>query len=566
MHSLNESRWQRHIVRLGRRNTILLITTFSVVASIVIVALFFALFSGKAEEAPMFFVPAVVVPMIVAPLASGWVLKLAFALDAAHIALTAQAERLEAMLSAAPVGIMELDADTRVRRSNEAAAAMLGPTGDAAPWDGLFLEAAERAAFLDAVRTGRPAPAMRWQWRGTTQERRLVEAHVAPIGTGTGAILIVVDVTEQEALDAALAQARQLELVGRLAAGIAHDFNNLLTTVRANLDAVRAGDHATPLEAIDDAAASGARMTRRLLALGGRAMHLPEQRSIAPIVAETIALAARLLPSPIRLAQPESLPDRVVTVDPDGLQHALLNLIVNARDAVLPGGTIRIALDEHTVDGRDWLVLSVHDDGTGMSPDVLARATELFFSTKAPHEGTGLGLSLVQETMQRFGGRLELDSAPGRGTMAALWIPDPVPAPATAATPPVLHAPPPGETSILLIDDEVQVREATERALHRLGYSVTAVSSVAEARPHLRGTRIALVVSDVMMPDETGLDLLQTMRAEGRTTPVLLVSGYSGVAADVAVAGDPQADFLAKPWSITELGGRVRALLMPVPA
>ncbi|MDX2184290.1 MAG: response regulator [Gemmatimonadaceae bacterium] len=561
--------WHRQLVRLGQRRAHILITLFSIVASVLMTGVFFIIFEGTAEDAPAYFIPAVVVPAVVAPLASGWVLRLAFALESAYAQLAVQTAQLEALLAALPVGVMELSREREIRSANGPAAALLDHRISGAPWDAIFVDADAKAAFLRETSEANPPTPSRWRWRDRAGRVRVVDGFVAPIvraKTVTGAVLVVVDVTQRDALDQALARAKQLELVGRMAGGLAHDFNNLLTIVRANLVTIRAGDTGAPVQAIDDAAARGARLTRRLLAISGRDVHTPAPHPVTPMITESLELLSHLLPSEIHLLRPASLPALRVTVDRDAIEQALLNVVVNARDALSSGGDIAVTAEERVTEERRWLVIGVRDNGDGMPADVLARATEPFFSTKPSHLGTGLGLSLVHETMERHHGRLVLHSVPAVGTLVELWLPDPEPitgaydgvdAAAPAATTAEAGAP----ITLLLVEDEAPVREATVRILRRVGYEVIATESVAEARTVLAAREVAMVLSDVMMPDETGLDLLRSLRAERRTIPVLLISGYAADEVEHTIASDPYTAFLAKPWSVDELQRRVAELL-----
>jgi CheY-like chemotaxis protein len=201
-----------------------------------------------------------------------------------------------------------------------------------------------------------------------------------------------------------------------------------------------------------------------------------------------------------------------------------------------------------------------------MPAAVLARATEPFFSTKPSHLGTGLGLSIVSDTMQRHGGRLELASQPGRGTDATLWLPvvapttDAAPASATPAVAALAT-----KLELLLVEDEPALRDATERILRHLGHRVTSVEGVADALQWLEGGGAPdLIVSDIMMPDATGIDLLHTIRARGRKTPVLLVSGFAVENIADELDRHTGVAFLPKPWTIREMQESMRALLASV--
>jgi signal transduction histidine kinase/CheY-like chemotaxis protein len=557
------------LIRLGQRRAHVLITLFSVTASVLLTGVFFVLNDGTRASAPTYFIPAAVIPAVVAPLATGWVLRLAFALETAYATLAVQAAQLEALLTALPVGVLELGLDGSIQSANATAATLLDGRTTGAPWDDVFADADARTSFRRDVTSASPPTPCRWRWRDRADQIRVVDGFIAPIVRATqinGAVLVIVDVTQREALDQAIARAKQLELVGRMAGGLAHDFNNLLTIVRANLVTIRNGDSGAPVQAIDDAAARGARLTRRLLAISGRDVHVPVSQAIGPVVSESLDLLSHLLPRDINLVRPAAMPALHVSIDRDAVEQAVMNVAVNARDALAGGGAITVTVDERTVDDRRWLVLGIRDNGPGMPPEVLARATEPFFSTKPSHLGTGLGLPLVQETMERHHGRLALHSIPGEGTLAELWLPDPVPSPldahrsgAAASPPPATPAP---STQVLLVvEDEAPVREATVRILQRIGYHAIAAESASEAREVLRTRAVELIISDVMMPGETGLDLLRHLRAQASTTPVLLVSGFSADEVERTVAADPYTAFLPKPWDVEELQARVAELL-----
>jgi two-component system NtrC family sensor kinase len=208
------------------------------------------------------------------------------------------------------------------------------------------------------------------------------------------------------------------------------------------------------------------------------------------------------------------------------------------------------------------LRVAVSDNGVGMPPEVLNRATEPFFTTKGPDAGTGLGLSMVYSIMQRLGGRLELRSSPGRGTRVDLWFPlsgEP------AAPSPVLPADPARDRSagarILLVEDEHAVRVATERTLLRLGYTVTSVASARAALQALEeDPALELVVTDVMMPGGTGIDLLREARKRGVDLPFLFVSGYAMESLEGILESDSSTAMLTKPWTVEELQDGVRSM------
>jgi len=372
----------------------------------------------------------------------------------------------------------------------------------------------------------------------------------------------------------ALQRDKQLDLAGRLAGGLAHDFNNLLTIVRANVEALGGPSANEELAAIDDAAARGAWLTRRLLSISHHNDVALAPYALSSLLRETESVLRRVLPAGVGLEFPDEIPDAVLQVDRDAVQQALLNLVLNARDAMDSRGRLTISVARHEAPDGSWLVFTVRDNGHGMSPELLARAVEPFFTTKSAHQGTGLGLSIVKRTMEQHGGRLVLESDVGVGTSAALWFPLRATAPDAAvvqdsarSTP----APPvPSESSVapkrayrlLVVDDDPQVRAVTARTVERLGHRVISVSDATAALAQFAaGASVDLIISDVMMPGTTGIELVQQLRRSGHDTPVLLVSGYAVDDVDQAVGTDPAVAFLAKPWSVDGLARGINGVI-----
>ncbi|HQS18683.1 PAS domain-containing sensor histidine kinase [Reyranella sp.] len=373
-----------------------------------------------------------------------------------------------------------------------------------------------------------------------------------PDGTLRGFAKVTRDITERreallelERAREALFQSQKMEAIGQLTGGVAHDFNNLLTAVIGSLELVRKRlpPDEKNLLLIDNAmqaARRGAALTQRMLAFARRHELDPELASVAALVSGMTTLFDHTLgPSMVLDVDcPASLAP--VRVDVNQLEMALLNLVVNARDAMPRGGTIAITARELAAGpassfplpaGR-YVRLSVRDHGHGMDATTLARATEPFFTTKGVGKGTGLGLSMVHGLAEQLGGRLQLESAPGAGTTASLWIPvaggDDVPsqqrgepAPAPGAAP--LH--------ILAVDDDALILVNTAAMLEDLGHEVTTAYSGREALAALaRLERVDLVVTDQAMPGMTGTELAAELRREHPGLPVLLATGYAGLA------------------------------------
>jgi signal transduction histidine kinase len=375
----------------------------------------------------------------------------------------------------------------------------------------------------------------------------------------------------RERAQAALLQAQKIETMGQLVGGVAHDFNNLLMAVIGNLDLLAKGMSGDPRQArllngAMEGARRGATLTHRLLAfarkqeLQSRAtdvLALVEdmreliQRSVGPMIEVTITADGRLPP---------------VSVDPNQLEMALLNLAVNARDAMPSGGVLSIGLDQRLASAGEaglppgaYVRLSVEDTGEGMDAATLARAVEPFFSTKGVGKGTGLGLSMVHGLANQSGGAFHLESQVGIGTRAELWLPtaqDAVkqcaPAPAAEA----LAAP----ATILLVDDDVLIANSTVALLEDLGHKVVEAHSGSEALSLVEGGLSPdLVITDHAMPGMSGTDLALRLRAQHPELPVLLATGYA------ELAGEPTIDLprLPKPYTQQQLSSEISRLLPP---
>jgi signal transduction histidine kinase/ActR/RegA family two-component response regulator len=604
--------WHTTLVRLGRHRATALITGISIALSLALTAVLANAVGASGRELWLWYGPAVLVPLVVAPIASRLVLSLAFALEEERATTARQEAELRAVLTHAPIGIARLTIDGSVRTANPRARALLGLASEhdsgvvdpaprraaaAAPWEALFVEEDDHRAFERALALGLPLDSVRWRWHGPDGASRIVRAALVPMPAGgvardgrtpsadeteRGIVLLLDDITERESVERQLLRPQKLDLVGRLTGGLAHDFNNLLTVVRASVSALGGAEASAELAAIDDAARRGARLTRRLLSISRRDVLSPAPQRLEPLLFDAVDLMRRVLPPRVRLETPAEVPDVVLALDHDAIQQALLNLVVNARDAMPGEGVVRITTEVRDHEDGAMLVLAVHDTGSGMAPDVLARASEPFFSTKASHQGTGLGLAIVHSTMQRHGGRLLLHSTPGAGTRAELWFPllaEPAASRSAStdtrdldrerirrrvtpeATPAVLVG-----GRVLLVEDELEVRVATERALRRLGYDVVSVGSVSAALELVQAdASIAAVLSDVMMPEATGFDLLRALRDAGRTLPVLFVSGFALESLDRVLTDDGRTAFLAKPWTIASLAEGLTALGLEPP-
>ncbi len=401
-----------------------------------------------------------------------------------------------------------------------------------------------------------------------------------PLLDGNGGIVewfgAISDVTERHRVQEDLAQVRRIETVGRLAGGIAHDFNNLLTVITANLELVEqsVGDESAR-QLIDQAvkaAELGASFNRRLLSLAGKHRYEPQRVDVNERVSDTAALLKRVLGEQIAISTRLTSDLWPVDIDPAETDSALLNLALNARDAMPGGGEIVFATRNVTVDAAsaaglpdakpgDYLCLSVADTGVGMTQETLSHATEAFFSTKENNLGTGLGLFSVQTFVRQAGGFLDLASKPGTGTTVSLYLPRAGARVVDGAGAGGAGSVPRGDGErVLVVEDEENVREVAKRLLETLGYAVVAARTADDAIALLEpGAGIDLVFSDIVMPGKmSGTDLARWIHAQRPGIKVLLTSGYSAEAADGDLGG---VKVLSKPYTRAELGQAVHAAL-----
>jgi two-component system cell cycle sensor histidine kinase/response regulator CckA len=387
-------------------------------------------------------------------------------------------------------------------------------------------------------------------------------------------LVMVTDVTERRQLEAQLRQAQKMEAVGRLAGGIAHDFNNLLTAISGYsgllIETIEEGDpRRDDVEQIRVAAERATELTSQLLAFSRRGMVRPVAVDIHGVISEMQPMLERLVGEHIQMRVSLRAYQPYVLTDRSQLEQVILNLVLNARDAMADGGRLTIETEalEATAAWAQGLtpatsvVLTVTDTGIGIADDVREHVFEPFFTTKGQAAGGGLGLATVYATIRQAGGRIRLQSAPGRGTTVRIVLPiSPRPdEPSTPGGQPPSAADAPQR--VLLVEDEVAVRELVERILRRAGFEVTtaadalmAIRTAAEAGP------FDLLVSDVVMPGMNGLELARELRATRPDLRVLLISGYTEEA--VGRVGPDGLDLLSKPFTADELLDRIRQVLV----
>ena len=365
----------------------------------------------------------------------------------------------------------------------------------------------------------------------------------------------------RERLEAELRQAQKLEAVGRLASGIAHDFNNVLTAISGNAHLVRA-DLATGSASVDDvdevlAAANRARdLVSQLLAFSRRRPAEPRPVAVDVALDALTPMLRRLVPAHVEIDAQLAAPSVAVRIDPIELDQIVLNLVVNAVDAMPDGGRLAIS----TAPIGDRVRLTVRDTGLGMDEATRSHIFEPFFTTKPIGQGTGLGLSTVFGITQRAGGTITVETAPGRGTSFAIDLT--VVEPAADGEPDVEPAGQAVRTArILLVEDDPAVRDLADRVLSRAGHRVVSTAKPSDALDTLASDSVDLLLTEVVMPGLSGGALAARARALRPELRVLFVSGHTGHAESEALEVGPGDGFLRKPFTPRELVDAVHGML-----
>ena len=379
-------------------------------------------------------------------------------------------------------------------------------------------------------------------------------------GTLLGFDDIVEDVTERVALGEQLRHAQKMEAVGRLAGGIAHDFNNLLTVIMGNAELLGADTtlSTTAAQCVDqirNATTSAASVTRQLLLFSRKGGSSPQPVNINRAVSYVEKMIARLIGEDIRVFSNLNPAAGTVLVDPAHLEQALINLAVNARDAMPLGGVL--IFETTSVDQGRRVRVAVRDSGLGMDEQTQQRAFEPFFTTKPSGKGTGLGLSMVYGLVQQAGGGVTIASTPGRGTTVSMEFPCATTAIAAddeATT--VGHT---GTERILVVEDQDSVRTLISGVLQKRGFTVFQATNAREARRVLASEpSVHLVITDVVMPGESGLDLAEWLRAAYPDVRVTFMSGYSD---HPAMSTVPAENLLRKPFTPSGLLAHIRSVI-----
>lgn len=372
---------------------------------------------------------------------------------------------------------------------------------------------------------------------------------------------------KQQSLERQLRQSQKMEALGTLAGGIAHDFNNLLLVIASGAESARdadEGERAVILQELKDAAARGGALTNQLLAFGRRKINERGAISLNREIEKSLQMIRRLIPANVQLIFQPGQDVCAIEATAVDIDQVMMNLCINARDAMPGGGKLTIATSLHRPEGcsSDEVVIVVRDTGMGMSSEAKERAFEPFFTTKRTGAGTGLGLSVVHTIVKNHKGRMVIDSTEGLGSEFRVFFPHYEQGLFVSPKATETRPQPTGER-ILLVDDDQAVQKGIARVLRRAGYEVVTASDGEEALNLFQESErpVALVVTDAIMPNMGGRDLCEALGRLSPGQPCLVCSGYDAGTIEEGFFLEEGREFLAKPFDNDELLARVRALL-----
>jgi two-component system cell cycle sensor histidine kinase/response regulator CckA len=485
--------------------------------------------------------------------------------------------RLAGILGSAMDAIVSTGPDQKIVFFNPAAERMFGVRADDAVGTDIarFVPMHLRAGHAGHMRefAGSAPAARRMGSVGALRAVRAsgeefpIEASISHTGDGEDQLFTVIirDRSEHDQLQAQLLQSQKLEGIGRLAGGVAHDFNNLLTVILGYCELLRMRQRSgTELEEINNAARRASQLTRQLLAFRRRQVLQVETLDLNGLVRGLNRMLRRIIGEDVHLETSLSEDGAWVVADVGQMEQVLLNLVVNARDAMPSGGALQIetrvvdhVLPHPGAAGVPTVQLSVSDTGVGMTEDVRARIFEPFFTTKGD-AGTGLGLATVYGIVTQTGGDIACTSVPGAGSTFHVWLPLAAPPRESSSAGSTPHHAARGNETVLVVEDEALVRELAARSLREYGYKVLEATDVEGALRYADHAGLAVVVSDVVMPGRSGDDLTTELARRRPGLPVILMTGYSEALLQRPV--DP-AYLLRKPFTPTELIAKIRHVL-----
>jgi two-component system cell cycle sensor histidine kinase/response regulator CckA len=495
---------------------------------------------------------------------------------------------LQSLLDMLPIGLALVDRDGRFLTMNSAFRQAAGLRGSSIPvYPGDLVMKEDKAAVADAVRRNARGPAMSGDLavRLTHQGSEPVALTIAGLrGLGDAAVLLLLkDNSEEAKLKRQVAQATKMQMVGQLAGGVAHDFNNILTAIIGHCDLMlmrhSPGDSDyDDIQQIKSNSNRAAGLTRQLLAFSRQQTLRPQVLQLPDVVSEVSHLLKRLLGETVELVVKHGRNLGPIRADPGQLEQVIVNLAVNARDAMAGkgGGTLTIQtyavkadqvaeLGSDILPIADYSALSVTDTGTGISPRVLGKIFEPFFTTKEIGKGTGLGLSTVYGIVKQSGGFIFADSKVGEGTRFVIYLPVHREEAGAASARSRTKAKKDelwGSGTVLLVEDEPMVRSVAERALTRHGYTVITADSGEDALEVLaRNEPIDLLISDVVMPGMDGPTMVREARLSRPELKILFMSGYAEEQLRKSIDIE-NVNFLPKPFSVVELAEAARRTVM----
>ncbi|HTI43257.1 MAG TPA: ATP-binding protein [Vicinamibacterales bacterium] len=442
-------------------------------------------------------------------------------------------EQLRALLSTLPIALWAIDREGLITLSEGNLLRKLDLQPGQLVGQSIFSLYKDLPEFIDVTHRALRGEAVSWQGK---IEGVIFDGWYTPerdeSGTVSGAIGVATDVTERVNIEHQMRQSQKMEAIGRLAGGIAHDFNNLLTAIVGFADLTINGlpaDHPClpDVHEIAAAARSAGSLTQQLLAFSRQQPMEPQPLDLSAVVCKMRALVSRLIGEDIVIEWRLAARLDVVNADPGQIQQVVMNLAVNARDAMPNGGTLTITTTNAVLDGR-YAMLEIADTGVGMDDSVKEHLFEPFYTTKAAGKGTGLGLATVYGIVKQSGGAIQVSSKSGRGTAVRIFLPH-VDAPVRSSSAVRQHATEAlcGTETILVVEDQREVRSVAAETLRRWGYQVIDVPNGAQALEvgRVRG-HIDLLLTDAVMPGMSGHQLAERLLAERPALRILIMSGY----------------------------------------
>jgi two-component system cell cycle sensor histidine kinase/response regulator CckA len=494
--------------------------------------------------------------------------------------------RRQRLFNRAPVGIAELDRQGIIRNANLAFLSLTREAKRGVPLESLVAPE-QRNQIRDAlasIGSGAAKPA-NFDVSIVSDPPRAVQFIVSGHGEKDASFLVfAADKTESRSLEVQVAQGQKMQAIGQLAGGVAHDFNNVLTAIIGFSDLLLAKHRPTDpafadIMNIKQNANRAANLVRQLLAFSRRQTLRPEVLSLTDVVSDLGNLLGRLLGEKVDLKVVHGRDVGMVKVDVNQFEQVIINLAVNARDAMANGGTLTVRTSNTTVSERqssdlqsmpsgEYVLCEVQDTGTGIPRDILDKIWEPFFSTKDVGKGTGLGLATVYGIIKQTGGFIFCDSLVGQGTVFRIYLPRhtqeaEAPEVTREERPEVTRADHTGRGTVLLVEDEDAVRAFASRALASRGYTVLEAASGDEALRIVaeKGQEISLVISDVVMPEMDGPTLLKELRKRGVAAKIIFISGYAVDAFEKNLEGEQDFAFLSKPFSLKQLAEAVKTVM-----